>query len=231
MIEDSSLTQRAYVELRAGLVSCRLQPGERLNISQLQRRLGVSQAAVREALSRLTSEGLVIIERHSGFRAAPIFAMGYRELADACLTIEIPCLRRAIANGDLAWEGALLSTYHIASRMPQQVVAGEVSLDAYVAHREEFHRILFSACGNQWLISSWSMLYTQQLRFRHTFAELAQFECGLDAEYRKFLDVVMHRDADKAVELWTKNHDKVTAFIESNLGNHSGTVTDLKIAS
>ena len=121
--DDLSVTHRAYVQLRADLISCRLLPGVRLNIAQLQRSLGLSQAAVREALSRLTSENLVIIERHSGFRAAPISTDGYADLAEACLVIEIPCLRSSIANGDLKWEGTLLATYHIASRVLERVVA------------------------------------------------------------------------------------------------------------
>ena len=114
---DQSITHRAYVEIRAALISCQLAPGSRLNISQLQRDLGVSQAAVREGLSRLAAEGLVTIERNSGFRAAPVSAEGYRELANACLTIELTLLGSSIANGDYAWEGALLSAYHVASRI------------------------------------------------------------------------------------------------------------------
>lgn len=217
MSDDLSITQRAYAEIRAALVSCRLAPGSRLKIAQLQRDIGVSQAAVREALSRLTAEGLATIERNSGFRAAPIYAGGYRELADACIMIEVPLLRSSIANGDYKWEGALLSSYHIASRVLAEVGEDAISMDSYVEHREQFHRHLFSACDNQWLLWSWSLLYTQQLRYRHTFRELARFERGLHDDYRQFLDVVIERDVDRAVELWCENHEKVVRFIEANL--------------
>jgi DNA-binding GntR family transcriptional regulator len=216
MSEDLSLTHKAYVEIRAALISCRLVPGARLNIAQLQREVGVSQAAVREALSRLTAEGLATIERNSGFRAAPISVEGYRELADAVITIEVPLLRSSIANGDYAWEGALVSAYHVASRVLAE--AGDrIGLDDYVGNREEFHRRLFSACDNHWLLWSWSLLYTQQLRYRHTFAELARFERGLHQDYRTFLEVAIERDVEQAVALWKANHDKVSAFIEAHL--------------
>ena len=216
MTEDLSLTHRAYVEIREALISCRLVPGTRLNIAKLQRDVGVSQAAVREALSRLTAEGLATIERNSGFRAAPISVEGYRELADAVLTIELPLLRSTIENGDYAWEGALLASYHIASRVLAE--AGDaIGLDAYVRNREEFHRRLFSACDNRWLLWSWSLLYAQQLRFRHTLAELARFERGLHEEYRAFLDAVIQRDVKLATQLWQANHDKVAEFIEAHL--------------
>ena len=215
--EDQSITHRAYVQIRAALLACRLKPGSRLKIAQLQRDLDISQAAAREALSRLAAEGLVTIERNSGFRAVPISADGYRELADACLTIELPLLRSSIARGDFAWEGALLSTYHIASRVLAQMGEDDISMDAYVRHREDFHLMLFSRCDNQWLLRAWSLLYAQQVRYRHTFRELARYERGLAADYRQFLDAVIERRADEAEALWRANHDKVVAFIESSL--------------
>ena len=215
--DDQSITNRAYVEIRAALVSCRLKPGARLKIAQLQRELGVSQAAAREGLSRLAAEGLVTIERNSGFRATSVSAQGYRELSDACLTIEVPLLRSSIRNGDFAWEGALLSDYHVASRVLGQVAEDAISMDSYVQHREKFHRTLFSKCDNQWLLWSWSLLYTQQLRYRQTFRELARFERGLHEDYSRFLEAVIERDTERAVRLWTENHERVAGFIESSL--------------
>lgn len=215
--DDQSITHRAYVQIRAGLISCRLKPGSRLKISQLQRDLGISQAAAREGLSRLAAEGLVMIERNSGFRAVPLSVDGYRELADACLTIELPVLRSSIANGDIAWEGALLSAYHISSRVLAQVGDDEFSMDAYVRQREGFYRLLFARCDNKWLLHAWAQLYAQQMRYRHTFRELARYEQGLHEDYRRFLDAVIDHRIEEALGLWRENHDKVVAFIEANL--------------
>ncbi|NJO35124.1 MAG: GntR family transcriptional regulator [Rhodospirillales bacterium] len=215
--EHQSITNRAYVEIRSALISCRLKPGSRLKVVQLQRDLDVSQAAVREGLSRLAAEGLVTMERNSGFRAAPVSAEGYRELADACLTIELPLLCSSIKNSDFEWEGAMLSAYHVASRVLAHVNDDASSMDAYVRHREEFHRTLFSKCDNQWLLWSWSLLYTQQLRYRHTFRQLAEYERGLHEDYRQFLDAVIEHDVKTAVALWCENHEKVAQFIESTV--------------
>jgi GntR family transcriptional regulator, carbon starvation induced regulator len=216
MQEDSSLTSRAYFRLRADLITCRLLPGSHLNVSRLQRELGFSQAAVREALSRLTSEGLVEVERHSGFRAAPTSMTGFRELTTACATIELPCLRSAIKNGDVVWEGKLLATYHVASRMLQSVVRGEQDLIEYVGHRQAFHETLLAPCDNQWLLWSWRLLYAQYARYRHTFASLARFESELDSDFRDFMDVVLKRDIESAERLCLENYEKIAQFVESS---------------
>src|SRR5271170_1377953 len=167
--EDDSLTHRAYSRLRADLISCRLPAESRLNVARLQKDLGVSQAAVREALSRLTAEGLVAIERNAGFRAAAISRSGFRDLTAACANVEVPCLRSALEQGDLEWEGQLLATYHIAGKVLDRVVAGDEDISAYVSYRQEFHETLLSPCKNQWMLWSWRLLYAQHMRYRHTF--------------------------------------------------------------
>jgi DNA-binding GntR family transcriptional regulator len=61
-----------YQTLRRALLACELQPGERLVIDDLARRLGVSIIPVREALQTLQAEGLVVNVPHVGAAVAPI---------------------------------------------------------------------------------------------------------------------------------------------------------------
>ena len=61
-----------YRTLRDAIVKCELQPGERLVIDDLARRLQVSSIPVREALQLLQSEGLVLMVPHVGATVAPI---------------------------------------------------------------------------------------------------------------------------------------------------------------
>src|SRR6201999_1213803 len=100
----SSLTQDAYERLRAELLACRLRPGSRLKTSELCEVLSVSLSAVREALSRLTSEGLVVAEPQRGFHVAPISAAELRDLTDVRAQIEGLCLERGIVVGDVGWD-------------------------------------------------------------------------------------------------------------------------------
>src|ERR1700678_3888046 len=93
----ASLTQAAYLRLRADLLACRIRPGERVKINDVCRQFAVSLGAVREALARLTSEGLVVAEPQRGFRAAPITADELRDLTMVRIEIEGLCLRRAVA--------------------------------------------------------------------------------------------------------------------------------------
>lgn len=113
---SANMTHGAYLSLRADLLACRILPGSRLKIQELCARLSVSLGAIREALSRLTSEGLVLAEPQRGFRAAPISAADLVDLTMARTEIDSLCLKRAIASGDVQWEASLVAAAHRLAR-------------------------------------------------------------------------------------------------------------------
>ena len=62
-----SRTERTFAALRQALISGEFLPGIRLRIDQLGKQFDASTGAVRESLSRLTAEGLVVAEPQKGF--------------------------------------------------------------------------------------------------------------------------------------------------------------------
>lgn len=59
--------EKVYEYLRNGILSGRLNPGEKLAEEHLAKTLGVSRTPVREALHKLGSEGLIIPRKKRGF--------------------------------------------------------------------------------------------------------------------------------------------------------------------
>jgi DNA-binding GntR family transcriptional regulator len=62
--EASGAVETAYRFIRTAIITGELTSGETLQESRLAERIGVSRTPVREALSRLASEGLVVLERY-----------------------------------------------------------------------------------------------------------------------------------------------------------------------
>ena len=67
-----SAAERAYHILRGQIISLELAPNESIGEQMLAQSLGVSRTPVREALSRLSHEGLVDVRSRSGGVVAPI---------------------------------------------------------------------------------------------------------------------------------------------------------------
>ncbi|HXU58146.1 MAG TPA: FCD domain-containing protein [Verrucomicrobiae bacterium] len=216
MARDNSLnlTQGAYEDLRADLLSCRILPGSRLKIQELCTRLSVSLGAIREALSRLTSEGLVVAEPQRGFRAAPISPEDLSDLTRVRIEIEALCLRRAIALGDVDWEARLVAAFHRLSRTPERAPSDPVrSNDEWAAAHAAFHLALVEGCGSPWLLRLHSQLYDQSERYRRLSVSLARQTRKIGDEHQAIMDAALGRDAEKAVALVTAHMTETTNIL------------------
>ena len=118
MESPTSLTHGAYAELRSQLLACHFAPGEKLKIDDLCRRFAVGSSAVREALSRLASEGFVVSEPQRGFRVAPLSIDALRDLTHVRCSIESLCLRGAIEKGGVEWQSQVVAALHRLTHTP-----------------------------------------------------------------------------------------------------------------
>jgi DNA-binding GntR family transcriptional regulator len=199
----ASLTQRAYDQLRDDLLNCRFEPGEPLRIGELCKRLEASQGAVREALSRLTSECLVQARPQRGFRVTPISAEDLRDLTAARIEIEELCLRHAIAAGDVRWEARIIAAFHQLSRTPLlEPGVGQRRFDRrFVALHHSFFDDLVSSCDSVWLGRVRQMLQVQELRYHGRSPPPTPAERDLIGELREVMEAAISRDADRACQL------------------------------
>jgi DNA-binding GntR family transcriptional regulator len=98
LVVDTIVNNRdddGYVRLRDEIVTGRLQPNERLVELDLSERLGVGRAAIRTALVRLESEGLVERERHRGAKVRLVDEHEAVEILEARAMLEGLAARHA----------------------------------------------------------------------------------------------------------------------------------------
>jgi DNA-binding GntR family transcriptional regulator len=210
---SASLTDKAYRQLRSDLLACRLRPGEKLRINDLCQTLSVSLSAVREALSRLTAEGLVIAEPQRGFRAAPISGAELRDLTQIRVQIEGMCLRRAIATGDVGWEERLVAAHHRLARTSEREPGDAFRLsDAWAEAHTSFHRALVSACDSPCLLEIRETLHARSERYRRISVPLSRAQRPITQEHEGIMQATLERDADRAVGLLSE-HLEFTSVI------------------
>lgn len=207
---SQSTTDRSYERIRKQLLSGEIPAGEKLNMIDLCRQLDVSSGVVREALSRLGAEGLVQMEQHRGYRAAPISAAELRQITEARLLIDSECLRLAISNGDISWEGAVLAASHRAERHLQMYDGSPATGEPFTAARVEFYETLMAPCANGWLLHMHRLLYAQLSRYRHLCLPFASDKKRLYERDGEFVTAILARDADAAVHMLSEHSRDVT---------------------
>lgn len=202
----SSATYEVYQHLLNEVLASRLRPGAQLNIAELAIRLGVSPGAVREALSRLTAECLVIAEPQRGFRVSPISAVELHDITAIRVEVEAMCLRRAINAGDRSWEASIVAAFHIMSKLPERCASDPARLnpewaDAHAA----FHLALVSCCGSPWLLNMRDNLFRQSERYRQLASPPADAQRDGLAEHAQIMEATLVRSADLATSLMSSH--------------------------
>ena len=187
-------------------------PGEKLKINELAQRLEVSPGAIREALSRLVPEGLVVFRDQRGFVVAPLSIADLHDLTDMRCDIEDIALRRSVRAGDAEWEGAILAAAHRVRRTPRRHADGQPNLN-WPAQHERFHAALVAACGSPRLLLLRSQLHEQSERYRRLSDGMGA-DRDIDAEHQTLVDAALDRDADELVRLARDHFQHTTALIE-----------------
>lgn len=208
----ASRTQHVYEQIRVDLLNGRLQPGEKLIISELCQRFSANQSAVREALSRFTSEGLVDAQPQRGFRVAPVAPEDLHHLTEARLLIEAPCVRSAIGNNSIAWEQAIVAALHGLLRTPRHDETGNVTQEWADAHNH-FHRTLVATCDNPWLLRMRDMMMMQSERYRWFSLAMPDKRHDLGKEYTRIADAFLAHDVTLAIELMTDHFRRTTEIV------------------
>ncbi len=207
-----------YEQIRHDIIACRMLPGSKINIQALVQKYEVSLGAVREALSKLSAEGLVNAKAQRGYTVAEVSPEDLAELTDARVRIEQQCLTLAIEKGGLDWETDIVASLHRLSHTPYTLLGDPAVLDdRWVKAHREFHRSLVSACGNRWLLRTRAQLYDQSERYRQLSVPLARVERDVAREHREIADAVIARDIERACEsiaahMWTTTEIVTTAL-------------------
>ncbi len=194
----------AYQALRAEILTGSLMPGERLSAASLNKRFELGLTPIREALMRLSSEGLVETENYRGARVRSVSAEEFRDVMARRREIEALCLNLSIKNGGTDWEGDILKAFHLLSNAPLPNSEEDQSAARHweKVHRQ-FHFTLVKACASQWLLKFWNLLADHSERYRmlrlleHHNALATPSARDLVAAHETIMKAAIDRDATK----------------------------------
>ena len=131
--------------LRQDILACRLPPGAELREAELAERFEVSKSPVRDALSRLVQEGLVIVMPRQGYRVAPISVKDVRDMFEYRAVLEAASARIAAEN---ASDEALrqLDRFRDFDKSAYP--------DGFTSYNRGFHHAVAGLCGKARLVQA-----------------------------------------------------------------------------
>ena len=218
--KNRTLTECVNEALRRDIISGAHRPGEKLRIEHLKKYYSIGPTPLREALQRLSADGLVIAIGNRGFTVAPLDAEELRDLNIARTALEIQAVRLSIENGDADWEAAVVgAAYRLSKSDALLKTKGDDVLDDWVRANEAFHLATVTACDSQWLLRMRDTLNAQYERYRRASVTVQRQDRELAKEHQGILDAVTARDADRACRLVGEHFNVTTGTLIGELSD------------
>lgn len=213
-----------YEQLRNDILHGFFKPDEKLQMDALKDRYGVGYSPLREALTRLTSRGLVKQEDQCGFAVMTISTHELQDLYQVRAAIEKIGLEQAIALGDDSWEAGIIASWHCFAKYIDPNTAHTVSTEEWERLQKIFFLSIVKGCQSPWLLHIYELLYDQSARYRYLCLRdyiknkklRAVFIHGTD----KFVKSLLARDKDKAVKLSQSGWNEAVKSIKKNMPNN-----------
>lgn len=198
-IGRSALAEQVGETLRALIMDQVLAPKQRLNITLLARKLGVSETPVREALSRLRAERLVDFEPYVGYTVMPLPTLDrLRELLEVRMLLE----SHAAVIGAPQITDAQIEQMRNAVEGMEHLQAGPTFRESkdFNTQDRSFHSLIVQAAGNKVLIEAYESLNLHIVLARLYHGRgLAEIRLA-QRDHRAILQAYERRDSQTAKE-------------------------------
>jgi DNA-binding GntR family transcriptional regulator len=158
MTPKNTVVDNITEHIRDGIKHGRFAPGQRLVESDLTAELGVSRGPLREGLSRLASEGHLIIEPFRGAVVRKWTRQDIVDLFDVREVLEGQAAQLAAGSADLVARKALLSSV--------KKVRPTVDPQGYLTHNASFHEQIAALSSNALLQRLLEQLSTNAYRLQ-----------------------------------------------------------------
>jgi len=204
-----SLAYKVYTQLRRKILSNQIPVNTRLKEDEWAKRIEVSRMAVREALTRLLGEGLVILGEKSGYYVKPMTPEDVHELRELREVLELGAVRLAIRNLDKQQFDVLDKICDDFSNMvSNQYYNGALEADM------KFHETLIELSGNknllQTYLSSHIPLFHQKLGTTQiSYDDHEQ----TDFEHRELVKALKAKDLAAAEDILIKHFARGEAVV------------------
>lgn len=208
-----TLASNAYQVLRHEVVTASLLPGEKLNISRLCEKYEIGLSPMREALNRLSRDGLVTQMDRQGFRVAPIGVEQLEQITRTRCWLNEIGLRESIIHGDDAWEeGVVLAAHRLSRATRNSDVSGPDRGEEWNSAHRAYHESLICACRSAQLIEYCDQLFDAAERYRH-ISRIVRPTTGPSNEHKEIMEAAVARDAELAPRLLVEHMKHTTDHV------------------
>ena len=156
-IDSASLREKIEQQVSNAILSGSIGPGEHLVETTIAEQLGVSRAPVREALSALEREGVILYVPRKGYFVVDFTPKDIEEIYSLRLMLEVGALRRSINRFS---KNAVSSLQQVVNDLGEAVREGKKQNEVATLDLA-FHELICQEADHSRLYSAWNSMRLQ----------------------------------------------------------------------
>ena len=204
-MNDQTLKLRPLYEdvaerLRNSIFSHEMAPGSWVDEQALAQSYGISRTPMREAIKVLAAEGLITMKMRRGAYVTEVTKLDIEQIFTVISLLEGQACREVVQKANDHDLEALDSIH-----LKLEKAAADRDIDTIFSLNQEFHDLIQSIAGNQWMANViHDLRKVLKLQRRDSLTKRGRLEQSL-MEHRQILAALLSRDADLAESLMKKH--------------------------
>jgi DNA-binding GntR family transcriptional regulator len=214
---SESLSNQAYEIIKAEIMTCVFEPGSQIAQPKLAERYEIGMTPIREALKRLSQEGLVQSIPRYGYIVSPITYSSIAENYEVRTILESAAARLAAerATQEQLDELVRLQEFEIIPEDRENYIL-------FISRNEKLHLKIAEATGNNHIYSLICELHDKTVRLFHFGLKLEESSEEMRQEHLQIAQALYARDADLAEKLMGKHIQHALSIAVEGLSRRLG---------
>ena len=208
MIKTKNISEQAYLHIRDTLLNSDVYVGQKILHNELGNKLGISHTPLREAMFRLTAEGLLKHENYKGFSVSAITLDEAREIYETREVIEPPMAEKAAGAMTPEKSAAFLKILeHYKRLLSEPYTRRRLLID------KKLHMEIAKLSANKILAQTLNLI-CDKLIFKSVFEKISP-ERGQEIveEHSEILGALGKKDGKKAANLMKRHLRKQKVYM------------------
>jgi len=190
------LSQKVYQAIKKEIVYGMLEPGTKLSENNLAKDMQVSRTPIREAIRKLTAEGLVETSPNKKMTVSEFSLIDMKEVLQVRGALE------GLAAGTTAIKINKEKIDNLKKKVEKMIQClAKKNLPTYCELDDQFHDIILNVCGNKWIIKMRNNLSNFIYRYRYKSLSFpGRLNQSLE-EHQAIMEALKDHNPEKAEQL------------------------------
>lgn len=210
-----TLADQIYSILREDIINQTIKCGEKLTLKILQERFDLSSTPIREALNRLSQEGLIEHVTNIGAKVIDFKEKDVSEIYDFCSYLDLAALNLALESGKI--DEIILELNNCIELQEKSLELGD--MDSFKLHSDNFHDIFFRFADNSRLYNASKNIRSQFSILTSIYQNFTISKSVVFIEHKDMAAAIAYKDFNKAATLMKSHFEHAKNYLLHNLKN------------